>query len=493
MRTNGKPSAGIGKGGLLLGVAKLWFLAAAYVLAIGLTHFLPPADYGSYYVVARLIAVPNMVIIYSLLFTVSRPLAAEFDRGFPSYFALRGRGIRLALILGGASSAALLVSAVPLAELLHEPELAGPIAVVAPISVVYALYAVNLGTLNAVRRFNLQASLDIFMATAKTALILAAAAVGASLTVVVGGFTAASALALAVSALLLARVRPAGAGRERPAGSEWQMLRFAGALLAFTGCVNLLQSIDVLILKRFAAPDAVGFYSSAQQVALVPFSLMNAVSLLMFPLIAAIDPALDAERVRRYVSETAKVTLLLLALMAAVASSSASDVQALLFPRAYGAAADELRLLVWGCSGYSFAVTSAWIFNSTQRSRMALWLVTVPLATVVGLCLGLVPHWGTTGAAWAVFIAGVLATIAALLALAWSFQARPPWMHMAKVAGATALVGLVAHLWPETSTAGWSGKALIVLKLAVLTGCFVAVVFVTRAVTRRELRELRHG
>ena len=482
----------LGSSGMMLGLAKLWFLVAAYAITVGLTHLVPPAEYGRYYVVARIIAVPNLVLVYTLLFAVSRPMAAEYDQGFPSYFALRARGRRIALTFGGAASVAFALAAPGLGGLLRDPEIVGPLWAVAPISCVYALYAVNLGTLNALRRFPLQASLDIFMATAKAALILGAAAIGASLTVTVAGFTAASVLSLLLSLVLIARARPAGLARD-PSRAAPPMARFAGALVLFTACVNLLQSVDVLILKRFVADDLVGFYSSAQQVALVPLSLMNAMSLLLFPLVASLEQTADREQVAAYITKAAAVATLLLALMASVGAAAAPQIQALLFPSAYGAAAAELRLLVWGFSGYSFAITMAWVFNSTQRTRVALALVLLPLLVVSGLALALVPTHGTTGAAWSVLLAGAVAFALTVVALARFFGARISPLHLAKIAAAVAAVELVAFAWPQVSTAGLWGKLGIVLRLVALTVSFVGVVLVTRALTVADLRGLRRA
>lgn len=488
---------GLGGGGIWLGIAKLWFLVASYAITIALTRFLDPAEYGQYYAVARLIAVPNMVIIYTLLFSVSRPLAAEYEDGLPSYALLRTRGLRMAATLGGVTSLGFFVGAPVFADWLNDPSLTGPIQMVAPISMVYALYAVNLGTLNAVRRFGLQASLDISMATLKSGLIIAAAAAGLGLTWTVGGFTGASVLALLLSVVLVIRGRPQGAGTGTTEGSAAPMAQFAGILVIFTAVVNFLQSVDVLILKGWAQTqaqsDAVGFYSSAQQVALVPYSLMNAVALLMFPLIASLDPQREPGRVKTYVGETAKVSVLLLCFMSAVGSACAAEVQALLFPKAYGAAASELRLLVWGFSGYSFAVTIAWICNSTKRSRLALVLVSVPLLLVVTLTNLLVPEMFTFGAALAVAIAGGVAVVVALVGLHRAYGAGVPLPHILKVLAAVAAVELLARLWPAMSTAGLSGKLLILVKLVALAVAFVAVVGGTRAVTLRQLQELRRA
>ncbi len=478
-------TADLAKGGLLLGVAKLVFLLATYVTSTTLAWLVDPRVFGQYNVVARLIAIPNMVVIQTLLFAVSRPMAAEFDMGHPSYGILRRRGFRLALLLGGTISAGFFVGAPVLAEQFRDHEIAWPLRVVAPISLLYALYAVNVGTLNATRRFSLQASLDMFMAVTKAALILAAAFAGGSLAAAFGGFTLASALALTLSVVFVAKTRPLTTPRAR--GEVPGLAAFAGVLVAFTAAVNLLQSVDLLFLKRFAAddPDAVGFYSGAQLVALVPYSLMNAASLIMFPLIATLHATRDRETTRRYVTKTLEVTMLLLTFMSSVAASAADGVITLLFPKAYGSAVDVLRLTVWGTSGYSVLVTTAWILNSSKQSRMALVLVGTTLASLSMACLMWIPQAGAAGAARSVALAGAVGCGCALFAAARVFGAVPRISYLARLAAAALLVELGARMVHPSSRAG------VLLELVLLASIFVIVVVVTRVVTWRELQELR--
>ena len=72
----------LGSGGLALAFAKLFFLIAGYAISIVLTRLVPPEVFGLYGVVSMVIAVPNMVLIQTVLFTVSRPMAAEIARWF---------------------------------------------------------------------------------------------------------------------------------------------------------------------------------------------------------------------------------------------------------------------------------------------------------------------------------------------------------------------------------------------------------------------------
>lgn len=486
----------LGQGGLSLGVAKLFFLVAGYVVSVALAGLLTPKAFGQYRVVSDLVAVPNMVLIQSLLFAVSRPMSAELASGMeqarPIYAGLRRRGFVMALGLGGLVTAVFLLGAELLARFyFQDPATVTPLRVVAPIPLIYALYAVNVGTLNATRRFHLQATLDIFMAATKTGLMLVAAAVGFGLGGVMGGFTGASLLALTLSVVFIAWSQGEFTGGSAESGKVAlpAMARFTGLLLVFTGVVNLLVAADLLILQKFvtseAQKDLVGFYSSANLVARVPYSIMVAVSLVMFPLVATLHARDDQAQISRYVSATTRVMLVLLAFMSAVGASAAPEVQKLLFPAAYGQVAAELRYLVWGLSGYSLTVTAAWICNSNHQSRLALLLVGMPLVTVVVAGWVLVPQAFTGGAAMAVAIAGAVGATAALAVLYRFYGARLSPGFLIKLVGAIAAVELAARMWMP------GGKIGILVKLVGLAAVFAGVVLASRAVSVEEVKGLR--
>ena len=144
-------------------------------------------------------------------------------------------------MLGGLVAATLFFGAGPIAGyFLHDAGLAEPLRMVAPIPLIYAVYAVNVGTLNAIRRFQLQATLDIVMAASKAGLIIGLAALGLGLTHILGGFTLASLLALALSVAFVIWSRPAR--RWWWPGPLPPMARFAAVLAVFTAGVNLLQA-----------------------------------------------------------------------------------------------------------------------------------------------------------------------------------------------------------------------------------------------------------
>lgn len=482
---------GAGAGGAALGAAKLVFLAAAYVTSTGLAWIWKddPATFGRYALVGVLIAVPNMVLIQTMLYAVSRPLANQYDEGLPAYSALRRRGFAIAAGLGGLVSLAFFLGAGPLAALVSDPLLAWPLRVVSPIALVYALYAVNVGTINATRRFYHQAALDAFMAVTKSALILGTAWAGYGLAHTLGGFTAASLAVLALSTGFVLWTRPAGLPGAPP-GPAPPMVQFAGLLVAFTLSVNLLQGADLFILKLLTPAgreDVVGTYSGALLVARVPFSVMNAAALVLFPLVASLDATGDAETTRAYLEKAARLCLGLLVFMSAVGCAAAPEILALVFPEEYGEAAGQLRLLVWGYSGYSLMVTVAWVLNSSRRTAWALVLGGATVALATGLCVVGGRGWGPGGVAAGVAAAGGLSGCGALALLWRCHGARVPWPFLLKLAVGVALVTLAGQAWAASGAVG------ILAKLTGLSLVFLAWAALSRMTTLAEVRELRRA
>jgi O-antigen/teichoic acid export membrane protein len=482
--------------GLWLGVAKVTFLIAGYATSVVLSRLVEPTIFGNYGVLARLVAIPNMVIVQSLSFAVSRPLANEYLQGMPSYFALRRRGFRMALLLGGLFGLGLWLGAGLISDQLHDETLALPLRLLAPISLLYALYAVNVGTLNAARSFLRQAGLDIFMACTKASLIIGAAALGWGLSGLSGAFTLASAAALALSVLLVRSTRPTAKNHASETPGLGSLVL---ALLATTAAAQVLLSTDILLLKAFAtdanARASVGFYAGAQLVAMVPYSLLNAVNLLVFPLIAslnALDPA-HAQARRRYVSRTIEAMLLLIGGLAAVLSGGAQQVATIIFPASYGQAAEDLRWLAFGYSGYALGLNAVWILNSAGMARQALLLVVAVLGVAASLHFVLIPDFAHRGADMAVLASGIFAALLGVIALARTFGARPAGMTFFKIAAATALTTVIGFLLADwTPFAGlWPQRILGLLELAGLFAFYLAFIVGSKAVSREFIAEIR--
>ncbi len=454
----------------LLAIAKLNFMVAAYATTLVLTRLVDPTTFGSYNVVARWIAVPNMVLVQSIMYAVSRPLAAEYEQGMPSYVALRRRGFSLALGIGVPIAIAMFALAPWLAARANDPELTSAFRIVAPICAVYAVYAVNVGTLNARQHFGFQAALDIVMALSKAGLTIAAAAIGLSLAGMFGGFTLASVFSLVCSAAFIQRLgKPPSASAMRNAPT---MTGYLLLLMAFTAGSNALSMTDITVLKFLArTPDehtAVGFYSSAQLVALIPFLIMNALSGFAFPMVASLSNHADVGFRRAYVSRVVTFALVLLVFMSTVAGATARGVQLLLFRAEYAEAAPGLTLMVWGYAGFGLLSVSCWILSSARESIAAFGSMIVTAIVFGASAHVLANAFGAAAMPAIVLGVGVLAGVLAVAIVRLRLGAGASWKTLAALGVCTTVLLLAGREWMPTT------RPLIVVKLAGLSVTFVA-------------------
>ena len=136
--------------------AKVWFVIAGYAVYFALTRLLGPTNFGLYAVVTSIVSVVNNVVVAVTLQSVSRFTA----RDGASAGSVHRAATRLLAILGLAIFLALELGAPLAGAVLRDPGLVAPLRVVALVVPAYALYAVNVGFLNGLRRFTWQAGLD---------------------------------------------------------------------------------------------------------------------------------------------------------------------------------------------------------------------------------------------------------------------------------------------------------------------------------------------
>src|SRR2546425_1085542 len=100
-------------------------------------------------------------------------------------------------------------------------------------------------------------------------------------------------------------------------------LRFASL---FTLAINLLQRIDLIMVKTLSSADAsvasenAGYYGAAINVANVTHQAIVSATFVIFPLISQSTFAKDREKTRTYITNTLRYTLMVMALIATLFS-----------------------------------------------------------------------------------------------------------------------------------------------------------------------------
>jgi O-antigen/teichoic acid export membrane protein len=297
---------------------------------------------------------------------------------------------------------------------------------------------------------------DLIGATLATQRIACAAAgiavllLGHGVVLVAVVYIGASALALALASVLLARkvglparIRPLAARRELRRRS----VAFAGQELLSSGIAKL----DAVLLSLFTSSVILGYYGAAYRLLeaalFIPVALQGAYSAMYTYLDERSSPTIRAAFQR-----SIKMLLVLLAPATVALVTVPGSLLKLLFGAGFGASVTPLRLLALTIVPLGLVLMSSSLISSRLNPRQLVIYFAIALLLNIAINLALIPPLGATGAAIA-----MLATESLLAALMLRSSLREvrgvdvietaAAPVLAAVAMAGALVALHGLLW----------------------------------------------
>ena len=442
--------------------AKVWFVIAGYAVYFALTRMLGPREFGLYAVVTSVVSVFNNVVVAVTLQAVSRFTARDEDAAGS---VLRSGRILLAVL--GLATFVILVAAAPLAgSWLHDSGLVTPLRVVALVVPAYALYAVNVGFLNGLRKFSHQAGLDASYSTLRACLQIGAVALGFGVIGAVAGFATAAFVILGVSVLVVRRsARPHGPFRTR------ELIEFGGWFTALTLAANLVLTADLWIVK-WQSPPAIanqqaGLYRAALTVSQLLYQLLIPMALVLFPNLSHLGRAPDPERARGLVRGALRYLAVTLLPASALIAVMGREIIGLLYQQAYIPGGAWLVMLGPAYAAWTIAYLLAIALAGAGHVKSGVGVLLLGLVAQVAVAIPLCRSLGPTGAAWADLVAMVLALLAGLAVALRRFGAVVPWASVARGVVLSALLAFAASRFPVS---GWRvmPKAILLAAAAAL-------------------------
>jgi O-antigen/teichoic acid export membrane protein len=303
----------------------------------------------------------------------------------------------------GASLTAMMVALSPVVAWFYkEPALLTLTAVIGFKYVIDSLCVVQIALLNREMRFQIFAWIQIGSNIISGLVGLGLALCGMGAWSLVGQTLGVSAVTLAVSWRL---------GKWRPVFSF--ELRACKELFSFSayvlgsGIVNYwARTLDQLIVGRFAGPVALGIYSRAYTLMLMPLNQVSrAIGRVMFPALSAIQD--DKPRAKRiYLKSISVIALITFPMMIGLFAVSDHFILALLGDK-WAGAIPVFKIFCWVGLLQSISTTAGWIFYSQGRTGTdfaltASFTAFYALAFVIGI------HWGIMGVAWAYAIGNLI-------------------------------------------------------------------------------------
>jgi stage V sporulation protein B len=475
-----------GRGALFIGFAKIYFMMTGSVQQILLPSLLSTAEFGAFAVVNSVVSIVNNTIVQATIQSVSKFTAEDDARAG----AVQRAGLRMQAFLGAFLALGFFLGAPLGARFMKAPEYAAYFRIAAIIPMLYAFYAVFVGTANGLRRFRAQASFDVGFSTAKTILLLGAAVLW-KVTGAFAGFAAAAVVILVVAARAMRQPR---LGEPFPAR---RLVPYMAAVGVYAFLLNLALNFDVSLLQHFAAtvdaaqaPATVGAYQALRTLALLPYQALIVITFVIFPLVSRSTFSEDREATRAYVRQTLRYALLLATAMGLVLGARPGTLLGILYRPQYGVGASALPVLVGGECCLALLGVGCAILNAAGRTRATLSFMALTIAVGSSAAALLIPR-ATPGAPMLVAAAtatslGMAAGFAASLAyLRARLGAGLPLPTVARVGASAAAAVLVGRVLPT------HGKILGLASIAVVGIVYLALLVVLGEFTAEDKAKMR--
>ncbi len=392
-------------------------------------------------------------------------------------------------VIGALMTIATVALAPVLARFYDQPELVSLTRVLALMFVLNGVSSQHLAVLTRQMRFGLLSAIEVMGLVLGITVAIVIALLGGGAWAIAMMMLAAPVVRLLVS-WACSGWRP---GRPAQAPDVRPMLRF-GMNLTVTNVLDYTaQNLDNVLIGRFYGTEALGLYSRAYNLLLMPLRQITApVARVAVPVLSYLQD--QPARYRRFFmvaqSAAAYASLPLICLL----SGLSYEVISIMLGDKWLGAVPIFKILSIAGVLVTMRSSNGWLFVSTGHAgRQALWALFNRPVVIAGFVVGL--RWGTTGVAWG-FLAAHLVLLVPSLYLATKdtpVSMLDIWQSVRRPATLSLLVYAVAEL------AHWQfhGSSWLVLLVA---GAGTAVIFgaayVCWPAMRRDLRELRgalHG
>jgi stage V sporulation protein B len=470
-----------GRGTIYITLAKIWFMVSGYGIHYLLPRLISREEVGLYQVTVSVVSIINAVIITGTYQTVSKYVSQEPEKAD----AIKSKALRLQTVVGGGASLGFFLLAPVIADYLNDPRLTGYLRLASLITLSYSFYAVFTGYFNGLKRFLAQAALDITYSTLKLAFIVLLVWLGLGVEGGIGGFALAAACVLAISAVMAGRGKRSGDVRAS------DLLKFQGLLLLFTLVLNLLQKVDLMLIKALSSSDPIqtslnaADYSAAFNIANITYQIIISITFIIFPLVSEATFAKDRQRTRSYITGTVRYTLMIMALVATLFSANSTEVLLLIYPKEYEGGAAPLAVLAFGMLLFGLLYVLTTIISASGHPKISLMTGLSALATSALLNYLLIPPYGLRGAATATTVSMLVGVVVASVYLLAQHSVLIRPVSAIRIAGCAGLVYALSVAYSPAS------KLLTIAQLIILSVVYLASLLVTRELGQEDFASIK--
>lgn len=454
-------------------IAQGTFLVTSYFMHIVLGRYLGAAEYGLFGVVLYVAIMIRTLVGSGLPWAVARYVSAEPERAEE----ILRKGMVLQVSLGALISVTFFLITPTLARVLGDEKLIPLLRIVSPIPLFYGLFVLIVQYYNGLRRYTPQSVCLAVYYLLRAGLVVSLTVVGMRVFGAVTGLVAASGIAGFFTFI----TRTTGENkRSFPAST---LIHFSVPLTIGSIALALVMDLDLMFVKKMV-PDTLstGHYTSAKALARVPLFIFLALASALYPAVSNAFSTGDWFKLRLYIRKANRMLLMALLPLTILVIWNSTEIIRIVFGNEYVEGAPALRWLICSFSILGLFIVHKTIITGCGSPIISSVLTLLLLPLCLFFQLTFIPIFGLLGAAMASTLTSMIGACCSLVILYKKFKAGFHLSSTLRILTAGSLM-LVLDVMLT-----WLGLALI-LKLTVLTVCYLIALGALGELRRGEIRE----
>jgi stage V sporulation protein B len=463
------------RGTLSLIISTGFFFLANFGLQVVLARVFSVEDYGSYSFIISLVSIGTLVLTAGFPLSASR-MASMQKLTLRSYVDLLGVFIFVAILV----CLTYIGLTIIWIDAVSSPFLLIPVSLGVPIVLTYSLAHLLSGTLNGLKEYAKQSTIQVIMSTSKFSLSVILVLTGWGITGPLVGQALSGFFGTLVAAIwIMSKITR----RELKIDKQNSHLLFIMPVTVFYVILELVVRLGLIVVEiSFPLSPSVGFYASALAISSIIPGMAGAATWAMFPS-ASLATSHKESRGDVKLWRSVDLILAMIVPMILLMAYVSVDILSIAFDPKYSDASVPLALLAVGMGFLAVGrhIATICIASGETKGPVICMVITVSIDLI--LLMVLIPSRGIEGAALATLVSSILATL--IIARIGAARFGPP--SSLRRAIQVVVIGLVASLFLLLPTESFP---LIILKSLAFAATYSILLLITKTVEVNELKRL---
>ena len=373
-------------------IAMAIFISSSYTIHIVIARHMGPSLYGLFGIVLAVLSVIDLVVRSG----VGKAVSKYVSEGTNQFGILRS-GLRLQLGVSTIFTLLYFSTSNLIASLLGDKTLGIYIRLSALCIIPYALDSIYHGYLNGLREFGRECVSSILYSVIKLSVVLVVLLTRSNVADIFIGYAVSAGAAVVISRQFGHKFMT---NWQDPLAPAKKLIAFAIPVALVSITEVLLMNTDIFLIKRLLHDNILtGLYISATNLARLPWYILGAFYMTLFPSISKAASKCDIKLAKKYLTESLRYLLIVIIPLSFIISVSAPNLLRVFYSDAFVGATPALSVLIFGISLMAVFTAFTGVISASGKPSLSLALSIILLPISLGANFLLIPKYGLLGAA----------------------------------------------------------------------------------------------